>query len=50
MWKAVIFEDNDEKFLEDGSNPVSKKLKGGTGLGKAALIPLRRCATVEERC
>ena len=33
MWKAVIFEDDDE-FLKDGSNPVSKKLKGVDGTGK----------------
>ena len=36
MWKAVIFEDDDEEFLEDGSNPVSKKLKGGDGTGKSS--------------
>ena len=35
MWKAVIFEDDDKEFLEDGSNPVSKKLKGADGTGKS---------------
>ena len=36
MWKAVqIFEDDDEEeFLEDGSNAVSKRLKGADGTGK----------------
>ena len=36
MWKAVIFEDDDEEFLEDGNNPVSKKLKGADGTGKSS--------------
>ena len=35
MWKAVqtigIFEDDDEEFFEDGSNPVLKKFKGVDG-------------------
>ena len=41
MWKAVqtigIFEDDNEEFFEDGSNTVSKKLKGADG-------------TVEKQC
>ena len=27
-------DDDDEEFFEDGSNPVSKKLKGADGTGK----------------
>ena len=53
MWKAVqtigIFKDDDKELFEDGSNPVSKKLKGSDGTWKILKISADTGKTLRRR-